>query len=632
MASCAFAGANFTYPQFQAFDDNGDPLSGGKLYTYISGTTTAKSTYTDATLSTANANPVVLDSRGEAEVYGEGRYKFVLKTSAGTTIWSMDPVFGEGGGFNNFYYLDHLISDHGASSGDTLKTLATSLGTSKYAMIVFGHDPSSGNTTAYNLDTSLDLSSYTNLYFYFQPGAYLNEVTGDETLTIYRKSRILNQPGDAQYNTESTLSYSENGAVYYDSTDSITFLGGVGAASRYSALKVTMSGSGKDGIYADSINQEAVLGRSTYGTGIYGIHSSAGAGGPGVFGSSNGTFGVYGWSRGDTGGTTSAGVYGESVDSIGGYFYADDNIGCQGHAGVYEAGRFIRQGGPTTQVTGTGGVAKYIHDHNVNLRPVVEIMKDTEPQLKKDNNRNDHSPVLFVNDMTDIADDDTSIGEQELVLDVRHGDDTRVGGHSKQTLDNEAAVNKGGGLVGIQLDGHGYSAGNRIVIRGTVEYDDVYTVDATTTANEIVVAATYWPETIPATATVSLARERKLFNIDETGVQTSRRKTYATNTMIGDTGVKYWVYCADVADDGTVALPDASHGHGMASAGGEVITFTVASDGSVKGGNAEGSGTTNTDDANTDATLCVYDAGTYAYVRNRLGSELQVLITYWYEE
>lgn len=83
-------------PKVQYFDGNGDPLSGGKLYTYEVGTTTNKATYptiADALAATnANANPVVLDSRGEADVVLAGSTKLVLKTSADVTIWTVDNV------------------------------------------------------------------------------------------------------------------------------------------------------------------------------------------------------------------------------------------------------------------------------------------------------------------------------------------------------------------------------------------------------------------------------------------------------------------------------------------------------------------------------------------------------------
>lgn len=74
-------------PHFiQFFDDNGDPLAGGKLYTYEAGTSTPKATYTDAGGGTPNANPVVLDAAGRATVFLSGAYKFTLKTSADVLV------------------------------------------------------------------------------------------------------------------------------------------------------------------------------------------------------------------------------------------------------------------------------------------------------------------------------------------------------------------------------------------------------------------------------------------------------------------------------------------------------------------------------------------------------------------
>ena len=83
---------------WQFFDDNGATLTGGLLYTYAAGTTTPLTSYTDSTGATANTNPIVLDSAGR--VAGEvwlttgSNYKFVLKTSAGVTIWTNDNIAG----------------------------------------------------------------------------------------------------------------------------------------------------------------------------------------------------------------------------------------------------------------------------------------------------------------------------------------------------------------------------------------------------------------------------------------------------------------------------------------------------------------------------------------------------------
>lgn len=88
----------FAGPGSQFFDDNGDPLSGGKIFTYAAGTTTPKTTYTDYTGGTAHANPIILDAAGRppSEVwlnYGDA-YKFILKDSNDTLVGTFDNIDG----------------------------------------------------------------------------------------------------------------------------------------------------------------------------------------------------------------------------------------------------------------------------------------------------------------------------------------------------------------------------------------------------------------------------------------------------------------------------------------------------------------------------------------------------------
>lgn len=82
-------------PKMQFFDANGNPLVGGKLYTYSAGTVTPLATYTDSTGASANTNPIILDSRGEANVWlGSASYKMVLKDSTDALIWTVDNILG----------------------------------------------------------------------------------------------------------------------------------------------------------------------------------------------------------------------------------------------------------------------------------------------------------------------------------------------------------------------------------------------------------------------------------------------------------------------------------------------------------------------------------------------------------
>ncbi len=77
-------------------DSDGNPLAGGKLYTYQAGTTTPQATYTDSTGGTPSANPIILDANGEAAMWVNPSfsYKFVLKNSSDVTQWTVDNVVG----------------------------------------------------------------------------------------------------------------------------------------------------------------------------------------------------------------------------------------------------------------------------------------------------------------------------------------------------------------------------------------------------------------------------------------------------------------------------------------------------------------------------------------------------------
>ena len=81
----------------QFFDNNGQPLSGGKIYTYAAGTTTPQTTYTSVTGGTPHTNPIVLDSAGRVpsgQIWlTEGSdYKFVINTSASVLLGTYDNV------------------------------------------------------------------------------------------------------------------------------------------------------------------------------------------------------------------------------------------------------------------------------------------------------------------------------------------------------------------------------------------------------------------------------------------------------------------------------------------------------------------------------------------------------------
>ncbi len=85
-------------PKQQFFGNNGRPLDGGLLYTYAAGTNTKIATYQNEA-GTPNTNPIVLDFRGEANIWldAELKYKYVLSPRDDTDpptnpIWSVDNI------------------------------------------------------------------------------------------------------------------------------------------------------------------------------------------------------------------------------------------------------------------------------------------------------------------------------------------------------------------------------------------------------------------------------------------------------------------------------------------------------------------------------------------------------------
>ncbi len=76
------------------FDDNGRPLSGGKIYTYEPNTTTPKTTYKDLAATIPNTNPILLDVAGEADIYFDGLYRVVVQSWRGEQLYDKDNVGG----------------------------------------------------------------------------------------------------------------------------------------------------------------------------------------------------------------------------------------------------------------------------------------------------------------------------------------------------------------------------------------------------------------------------------------------------------------------------------------------------------------------------------------------------------
>jgi hypothetical protein len=84
--------------RWQGRDETGQPIQNGKLYTYLNQTTTPKATYQDYLGLQPNTNPVILDGKGEANIYWatDDLYTIKLFTEDDEEVYTQDnyPVVG----------------------------------------------------------------------------------------------------------------------------------------------------------------------------------------------------------------------------------------------------------------------------------------------------------------------------------------------------------------------------------------------------------------------------------------------------------------------------------------------------------------------------------------------------------
>jgi len=88
------AASQLTGLTFREVDADGNPLVGGLVYAFQAGAHAVPlDTFTDYAGGTPNQNPVVLDARGEAQIWmGANPYYFEVKTAAGALIRTVDNV------------------------------------------------------------------------------------------------------------------------------------------------------------------------------------------------------------------------------------------------------------------------------------------------------------------------------------------------------------------------------------------------------------------------------------------------------------------------------------------------------------------------------------------------------------
>jgi hypothetical protein len=142
LSSFAGAGAQF-------FDDNGNPLTGGKVYTYAAGTTTPAATYTTSTGAVANTNPIILDAAGrtanETWLVAGSLYKFIVKTSADVLVGTYDGLPA----INDPYSINSLLGS--VTGTNAIAAVATPSLTAYAAGATYAFIAANSNTAAATL-------------------------------------------------------------------------------------------------------------------------------------------------------------------------------------------------------------------------------------------------------------------------------------------------------------------------------------------------------------------------------------------------------------------------------------------------------------------------------------------------
>jgi hypothetical protein len=121
----------------QFIDQNGLPLASGTVGFYFPGTLNPKPTYQDSAGTIANTNPVTLDSRGQAIIWGSGVYRQIVKDASGVTIWDQiteDPDAGLTGNITDAKFVSGVDFTNGVT---TQLTLPVSPGSASNTWVFF---------------------------------------------------------------------------------------------------------------------------------------------------------------------------------------------------------------------------------------------------------------------------------------------------------------------------------------------------------------------------------------------------------------------------------------------------------------------------------------------------------------
>lgn len=219
-------------PKMQFLTAEGTPLVGGKVYTYTAGTTTPLATFQDATSGTSNTNPIILDSRGEANIWlGETSYKFKLTDADDVEIWTVDYITAPTTALSPVLAGNVTISTD--SSGAALRITQTGTGP-----VLLVQDSANPDTTPFII-TSSGLVGLQNL----NPTAELDVVgTIQSTSDGFARTQITADVNDSKIDVVGNRNF-----VVRTNNNTRMTISGAGATTLAGALTVSSGGAAVTG-------------------------------------------------------------------------------------------------------------------------------------------------------------------------------------------------------------------------------------------------------------------------------------------------------------------------------------------------------------------------------------------------
>jgi len=280
----------------QFFDNNGNPLTGGKLYSYVAGTTTPQATYTSSAGTVAHANPIILDAGGRVpggEIWlTDGlQYKFVLKNANDVLIGTYDNIVGINSNFVNFLTETEVQTATAGQTVFTLTTMQYQQGTNNLSVFVDGVNQIDGSTYSY-VETSSTVVTFTaglhvGALVKFTTAQTLSTGVTDASLVTYSPAGTGAVATTVQTKLREYVSVADFGAVgdgvtddtiainaaisYINSTDSLLYFPVTSGNYKITSALTTISSRGgvdMEAVAYDSTGKGSILVSGTGYTGV----------------------------------------------------------------------------------------------------------------------------------------------------------------------------------------------------------------------------------------------------------------------------------------------------------------------------------------------------------------------------